>query len=285
MKIEETILTPADAITLLEKNGINRKLSRARVRVLSAAIERGEWQPDGNPIKLAEDGSVLDGQHRLTAVAEGKMSVPVIIIRGLPAESRLVVDSGKSRSFSDYLEMQGFPNSLNMASVVRSFWTYQNGLYDWHGDWFARPAPTTNQLWSLFKERQADFEEATSRAGSVIRKVRAARAPLGAGWLIFGDVQCERCGPGADDIEEFYDELAMSVVSANDNVTRYIKLMNRKDRTEAAVGRSAYSQTVQMALLIKTWNAFREGKPIVALRWRRRPSTPGDRPERFPIPH
>ena len=50
-------------------------------------------------------------------------------------------------------------------------------------------------------------------------------------------------------------------------------------------GRSAYSQTVQMALLIKTWNAFREGKPIVALRWRRRPSTPGDRPERFPIPH
>lgn len=281
MKIEEVIMTPALARTLLADNAINRKLSQSRVRGLKAIIERGEWQMDGNPIKQGEDGTLIDGQHRLEAIAEAGIGVPVILITGMPVAVRLSVDAGKTRTFADYLTIRGVPNGLSMASVVRTFWNWENDLFTWDQDWFLRPSPSHAQLWELFEKRTEDFRDALSRANSVLRVVRAARSPIAAGWLIFGDVECEKCGPAVDDREEFYDLLALRSVHPTRNVSAFIQLMNRKERTEIEVGRSIYSQTVQLALLIKTWNAYREGRDIGTLRFTRG----GRAREKFPIPH
>lgn len=282
MQIQEVTMTPALARTLLADNPVNRKLSQARVRGITGLIQRGEWQMDGNPIKQGDDGTLIDGQHRLEAIAEsGTEGVPVILITGLPVTTRLAVDSGKTRTFADYLTLRGVPNGMSMAAAVRTYWNWENNLYSWSQDWFLRPSPTHGQLWELFEKRTEDFRDGVSRANSVLRVVRAARSPIAAGWLIFGDVECDNCGPVQDDREEFYDLLAMRTVHPTENVSVFIKLMNRKDRTEIEVGRSNYSQTVQLALLIKTWNAYREGRDIGTLRFTRG----GKNREKFPSPH
>lgn len=281
MKISEVSMTPASAAKLLENNPSNRKLSRARVAAFTGIIERGEWLLDGNPIKIASDGSLIDGQHRLTAIAEGKVAVPVILATGLPPETRLAVDAGKTRTFADFLRINGVPNELNIAAAVRAHWDYVNGLYDWHKDWFARPTPSHLQLWEHYTKRADEFTEANRMAGPVLRVVRMAKSPVAAAWLIFNDVECDKCGPAPDDAEDFYNQLAMRSVGDFQNVTMFIKLMNRKERTETEVGRSLYSSTAQLALLIKTWNAYREGRNIGTLRWTRG----GANREKFPVPH
>ena len=39
---------------------------------------------NGEPIQIAEDGTLLNGQHRLNAVIESGATVPMLVVRGLP---------------------------------------------------------------------------------------------------------------------------------------------------------------------------------------------------------
>lgn len=285
MKVEEVFMTPADAARLLDKNEKNRKLSRQRARGYTVLIERGEWQLDGNPIKIADDGHVLDGQHRLQAIADADTDgVPVLLATGVPASARMVVDCGRARSFADYLELNAVPNSLSMAAAVRGAWNYEQGLFDWRGDWFKRPVPSLSTLWELYERRRPIFEEAVKHANQVLRLVRVGRATVATAWVAFGDVECSRCGPVSEDLPEFFEQLTMrSVGPASDGATTFIRHMNSRGTgsPEAKSGRISYSATEQLALLIKAWNAYREGKPVTTLRWTRG----GKNREKFPTPH
>jgi hypothetical protein len=283
LKIDEIVMTPADAARLLETNTRNRKLSRARAAAFTGIIERGEWELDGNPVKVDEDGLVIDGQHRLRGIADADTSgVPVLLITGLPASSRKVVDCGKSRTFADYLEIEGVPNSQSIAAAVRGIWNYDNGLYDWHGDWMKRPIPSIPQLWEAYGKRRTEIEEAVSHANRVIRVVRMARASAAVAWIVLGNVECDRCGPAAEDREDFYGQLVMqSSDPVSDGAMAFIRMMNRRGGQGEGVGRVSYTQTDQLALLFKAWNVYREGKPVKTLMWRRG----GKGREQFPVPH
>lgn len=282
MEIREVLMTPADAAKLLEMNTRNRKLIRSRVTALTAAIERGEWVPDGNPIKISVNDVVLDGQHRLASIAGAEAPVKTWLATGLSDESQLVMDSGKPRTFGDYLHIKGIPNSLNAAATTRLLWSWDNGLFGaWSKDWFARPVPTNAQLWETFDKRHEDIELALKVSAPVLRVVRASRAVLSGGWIILGDVECGECSPVGPDLDEFYDQLAMRKVSEFDSITLFIRLLNGKDRDRKSALTSGYAQHVQLALLIKAWNAYRTGRPVATLRF----SLGGKNRERFPLPH
>jgi hypothetical protein len=283
VKIEEIIMTPALAVKILEGNTRNRKLSRAHAAAFTAIIERGEWIFDGNPIKVDENGEVTDGQHRLRGIAGADTSgVPMLLITGLPASSRKVVDCGRARTFADYLEIESVPNSQSIAAAVRGIWNYDNGLYDWHGDWMKRPIPSVPQLWGVYEKRRAEIEEAISHANRVIRVVRVSRASAAVAWMVLGNVECERCGPAAEDREEFYAQLAMlGNGPVSDGTMAFIRLMNGRGGQAEGSRRVGYTQTDQLALMFKAWNAYREGKPVQLLWWRRG----GKAREEFPVPH
>ena len=61
-------ITPEMAREYLEKNSHNRRLSERSVRNLATAIKNGEWQVNGEAIKVDKEGNLLDGQHRLSAI-------------------------------------------------------------------------------------------------------------------------------------------------------------------------------------------------------------------------
>jgi hypothetical protein len=285
VEIEQVQMTPADAARLLENNTINRKLSRHRAAGFTAIIERGEWQFDGNPIKIADDGTVVDGQHRLRGIADADVeSAPVLLITGLPASARKAVDCGKTRTFADYLEIEGVLNSQTMAAAVRGIWNYENGFYSWEGGIFTRPAPSIPQLWEAYEKRRPELEEAVGRANQVIRVVHVARSPVATAWMVLGSIECGRCSPAADDREDFYDQLTLrNAGPQSDGTMTFIRLMNKRGNAErdSGPGSVKYSQTHQLALLFKAWNAYREGKPVDRLSWVRG----GRNREKFPVPH
>lgn len=109
-------ITPAMASNWLSTNTINRPVRRARVDGLIAAFKRGEYQMTHQGIAFAETGELLDGQHRLLAIAEmpAAFSIEMQVTRGMPLCAFKVIDKGLTRSHSDSLGI-----STGHAAVAR----------------------------------------------------------------------------------------------------------------------------------------------------------------------
>lgn len=127
LQITATYLSPTDAKALLLINTKNRNLDRNSVEKIKAAIRIGMWQVTGDTIVIAqdEDGEefIGDGQTRLTAIAEGSTSVPVIIIRGVSKQSTQLLDQLRTRSVKDILKMtydlDKIPNVNDVSAIAR----------------------------------------------------------------------------------------------------------------------------------------------------------------------
>ena len=62
-------ITPELAHEWLGFNTHNRNIRQRIVTAYAADMTGGDWQWNGESIKFAEDGTLLDGQHRLAADA------------------------------------------------------------------------------------------------------------------------------------------------------------------------------------------------------------------------
>ena len=99
-------ITPEIASELLKRNHSNRRLSNRTVRELASAIKRGEYQLNGEAIKLDTEGNLLDGQHRLTAVVQSDRPIRSYMICGLAHEVFKTIDTGKRRNNADTLSLK-----------------------------------------------------------------------------------------------------------------------------------------------------------------------------------
>ena len=85
----------------------------------AADMGDGHWQFNGEAVKFAGDGSLLDGQHRLAAIIEADVVLPLLVVRGLASSAQETVDGGAKRKFSDVLKLRGEPNADHLAAVAR----------------------------------------------------------------------------------------------------------------------------------------------------------------------
>jgi len=102
----ETI-TPVEAQAILDGNVNNRNLNKRLVAHYSSQLEDGKWQVNGETIKIDENGRLLDGQHRLTAIVKSNKPMTTYVVRGLKDESFKTIDCGKTRSPADFLKIAG----------------------------------------------------------------------------------------------------------------------------------------------------------------------------------
>lgn len=112
------LITPAIAAKYMAKNVVNRPLSAAKVRRYAGAIRRGEWRLSHEGIAFSEDGRLLDGQHRLSAIMATNIPVSMLVVRGLPADSFHVIGQGWSRQAGHVLSIDGHKNSSLLAAIA-----------------------------------------------------------------------------------------------------------------------------------------------------------------------
>ena len=124
--IEE--ITPHLAAKWLELNMHNRPLQYERALALSGAIRRGEWAVNGDAIRFASNGELLDGQHRLQAIVIAGKPVKTLVVRGLALDSFATIDTNRAvRSARDVLALSGIPNNMVVAPMARFQHFYENG--------------------------------------------------------------------------------------------------------------------------------------------------------------
>jgi hypothetical protein len=116
---ELVTISPQLARQWLDQNHNNRKLKKRFVATLAGDIASGNWRITGDSIKFGPDGSLLDGQHRLAACIAADKPITSLVIYGVPPDAKVVMDTGKARSPSDVLAMNGHKNTNALTTAYR----------------------------------------------------------------------------------------------------------------------------------------------------------------------
>jgi hypothetical protein len=257
-------VTPKMAREILARNTENRNLRPAYVRQLAAAMERGEWVLNGEPVQIAEDGMLLNGQHRLSAVVESGVTVQMVIIEGLAVSARRTMDMGTRRNLSDVLALHGKIDTTNLAAVLGLLHRYRTGA---RVDFASRTAPTVPQALQLL-EQEPGIEEAVTDARRIYRVCRLRMTVAAFLLYIF-----EEEDPGMG--KRFFD--AVCEPRREPEGSAAVVLRSHLDRVRAEPNYQ-FSSVVLLAVTIKAFNAWREGRSVEVLSYR----PGGESPEQFP---
>lgn len=271
MKVTELLITPEIAGEWLQHNTHNRRLRKARVEVLVRAIQRGEWRENGATFCFAIDGSMLDGQHRAAAIAQAGLAVMGLVVEGLDPETQLTIDTGAPRKIGDVLNMDGERHYTTLGTALRAVYMYRK---------FGRPkiaglGPTTTELTTLLEAEPHIRLAAQAFGGS--NPLRRLRVPVPAGTVayhIFHEIDEE-------DAEYFFDRLADPIqLAAGSPILATRRWFENQLSNGGGGRRSMLDAEMAFAILVKAWNAFRDGKEVAILRWKRG----GAGAEEYPVP-
>lgn len=122
-------VTPDDAKAWLENQHHNRPIGAGLVRSLRQAIDDGRWEVTGQGISFDNEGRLVDGQHRLTAVVLSGKSVQMLCVHGVTREAALTaIDQGEKRTNAHVGTMLGEKNSQEKAAICRAIWVATSGV-------------------------------------------------------------------------------------------------------------------------------------------------------------
>lgn len=108
----------------LQENTDNRPLRPSVVTTLLTAYKRGEWKVTHQGIAFSKSGRLLDGQHRLSFIADlpTGAAVPMNVSHGLSDNSFDALDIGVKRTMADI-----YGSSAGLVAVGRFFAKIANG--------------------------------------------------------------------------------------------------------------------------------------------------------------
>lgn len=261
---EITIVTPEMAMQLLEYNTLNRPVSDIHVARITRQIIEDKWRFNGDTIKIASTGDVLDGQHRLWAIVNSKKSVETIIVRGIAREAFATIDTvRKMRSGSDTLALNGAARYRSVtATALMWLIRWQRGVIEKYR------APEN-------KVENSDIEQAFAENPGMERAVERAMAlrrlcnPSLMAFLFY--ILTNRNTELAERMMTTLENPAG--VGINDPFFRLRSYFVNRDYDH-----KVKDPLVTIALTIKAVNAAHEGKKIQTLSWK----SQGKNPEAFP---
>lgn len=272
--VEMTTITPEMAENWLETaNTSNRNLRNRFVDLLTGAIQRGEWQVNGDAIKFDFNGKLLDGQHRLWAIVLADQPVETLVITGLPPETQDTMDMGVRRKLADVLAIRlNNTDAVALGAALNLLYRLKEGqVRAGRGT-----VPTVAQALKLYEDN-LDILDGVKAAHKVRRGgVKIPPAVLSVAHWQFTHIEDDDPEQLAKDVEYFFDRLADGVQLAPKSPI----LALRRVAESHSHGRERPSSTWFHAVVIKAWNAFRLGKPVEMIGFK----SGGSRPEAWPNP-
>jgi len=112
-------ISPLKAKGMLDANTRNRKINHLAVSEYAASMRDKSWRVNGETLKIATDGTLIDGQHRLLACVEANAPFDTYVIYGLNKDVFDTIDCGRKRTAADCLSIDGVTNASATASAIR----------------------------------------------------------------------------------------------------------------------------------------------------------------------
>lgn len=100
--------TPKKAEAALKTNKNNRRIRKARVKHYAAMMKAGQWKLIHQGVAFDTQGKLIDGQHRLLAVRESGMSIPMVTATNIDNKAGVgTIDTLAARTAKDHLHFDG----------------------------------------------------------------------------------------------------------------------------------------------------------------------------------
>ena len=240
-------ITPAIAAKLLENNPKNRQLNTVHVARLAKEIKEGRWKVNGDMIRLTGfngKGSIIDGQHRLSAVIKSGISIQSWVMGGLPEDVFNTIDSGRLRSKGDTLFCDGEKSAKKIAAALVIIDQYKNKRFGFGQQYSNTQVQELLRLYPevrycLTTQRTAVLPPSIFHACIYLFSMKDQELAQNFSTAIV-------TGIGLKSKDPFY-------------VLRELLLKNR-------VGAGRFTKSNILALCILAWNFARENKKISVLR-------------------
>ncbi len=260
-----TKVTPEEAAQLLDNGGPNRKLNESQVERFVTDMLAGNWRSaeTTETIKLGPRGSLEDGQHRLAAVVKSGRAQMFWIARGVPAAAIEMVDTGRSRSFSDVLTMGGENSSQSrrVAATLKWIWHYE------HDSALTSGRAVSHAELKRTLEEHPGVEDAVAKAYE--SRDITPQSIVAFVYTLAREKKPRKADEWLDAIQEGAD--------IGRNHPAFV-LRRKFRRGDSASGTHQMRGPYAAALLIKSWNAFINNEEVSTLEWRPK----GNKEEEFP---
>lgn len=241
----ETI-TPHKAAEWLSRNIGNRPQHSRMVPRFAQAMLDGAWRLNGESIKFAADGTLIDGQHRLLACIEAGVPFSSMVIRGLDRNVFSTLDQNTKRTASDTFSINGEVNTNTLSAaclLIRQVARKKLGYAD---------PMRIDQAANLLKANPG-IRDCTAFA--VSNRCTFLSTSICAALLFLFRKSCELVG------DEFMTNLIVG-----ENLERGMpEFALREKLIDNAAQRRKFTRVAIVKLCIKAWNYKYDGKNITRL--------------------
>jgi hypothetical protein len=102
-KVEQ--VTPMLANVFLNNNTHNRPVKKSTLAQYARDMRNGNWRLTHQGIAIDGNGRLIDGQHRLMAIVETGVTVPMMVCREMADDVQPVIDDHARRTAGDALSL------------------------------------------------------------------------------------------------------------------------------------------------------------------------------------
>jgi hypothetical protein len=123
-------VTPQMAVEWLARlNHRQRAVRRHHVFRLAQDIRNGDWKLTPDPIVWCVDDTLINGQHRLHAIAMAGVPALAVVTRGWPEATYEILDAGMRRALTDRISDASWLRFNVAVAMVRvAMGSHTNGL-------------------------------------------------------------------------------------------------------------------------------------------------------------
>lgn len=234
-------------------------------------MANGRWIFTGDPIRFSKTGTLLDGQHRLHALAEIEdpdFAIEALVITGLDQDTQMCMDQGARRTAGQQLGILGYRNANLMGSVAKQMIVWENGLLFKDTNLQANTA-TFGAIEDWLSQNEW-VEEWVAQKRALLADIDATPTVILVASIIFARIDMSAS-------DAFISGLALGGYPVNHPITTLDRRLQRDRRKEVK-----NSFRSDLGIFIAAWNAWRDGREISKLQ---RPLGGEYKASNFPIPH
>ena len=255
---------PDNAKTLLERNTSNRGKVEPTTARYARDMEAGEFRSlNGQTVKVADTGRLLDAQHRMDAIVRSGARLPFVFVEGLPENVFAAMDRTDTRTFKDVLVDRGLSNAGTIAAATKLEFLWERSRFQQvHG-----VSPSNPELTAVLA-RNPGIEESQWYNND---KMRQRLVPAVCCWV---EYRLRQADPEL--AEDFLEKLESGAGLERGNpilVVRERLTDLRNERKNARAGNGGKKgaamggtdlQIYQAAMVILAWNAWVQDKALTA---------------------
>lgn len=227
-----------------------RKVSRNNLSKLESDMLHDRFHLTGEPIIVGKSGKLLDGQHRIFAALNTRKGFWTVLVEGIDDLMFHLINTGKSRSLRDVLQIAGEKNSSNLSTTLVRLTEYLRSAQSVG----MAAAVSSAEAFDVLAMMPNARESVALCHGSISDVAACSRIA----WL-----HCltqESCPCLSTDFFTKLDSGEMLSASSPIYLLRSRLVAEKQSKSRLPLREV-------LALIVKAWNAHAENKAIKVLRW------------------